>query len=107
MLDEIRSSILIVVLNCFEERLERDLVIDERLLIDDYVILLHIAAKAEHIGNAGHRSQLQFHYPVLNGAQLLSALAATDDLIKIDLSRSGGDGSHAGLKTRRDAILCE
>ena len=58
MLDKVCPGVLIVVLNCFEERFERDVVIDERLLIHDDVILLDVSTKAKHIGDAGHGSQL-------------------------------------------------
>src|SRR6266542_544961 len=107
MLDEVRSGVLIVVLNGFEKRFERDVVIDQCLLIDDDVILLDVPAKAKHVGDPGHRAQLQFDYPVLNSTQFLSALTTTDDLVKIDLAGSGGDGSHPRVKPGRDAVLCE
>src|SRR3954462_14994157 len=107
MLDEVGPSVLIVVLNCFEKRLERNLVINEGLLIDDDVVLLDVTTKAQHVSDSGHCPQLQFHYPILNGAQFLSALAGTDDLIKIDLSSTGGNWSHPWLEPCRDAILCE
>src|SRR5229473_3062078 len=47
--DEVRAGVLIVRLNCCEERFERDVVIDQRLLIHDDVILLDVPAKAQHI----------------------------------------------------------
>src|SRR5207249_2951951 len=107
MLDEVRSGVLIVVLNGFKKRFERDVVIHQCLLIDDDVILLYVTAKAEHIRDAGHGAQLQFDYPVLNSAQFLSALTMTDDLVEIDLAGSGGYRSHSRLEPRRDAVLCK
>ena len=43
--DEVCAGVLIIVLNCVEETLERDVVINQRLLIDDHVILLYISAE--------------------------------------------------------------
>src|SRR6185436_6620460 len=47
MFDEVGARVLIIVLDGFKERLERDVVANQRLLIDDHLILLHVAAKAE------------------------------------------------------------
>src|SRR5689334_443955 len=54
MLDEVSSGVLIIVLDGFEERFERDVVTDQRLLIDDHLILLDVAAKAEHVRDTRH-----------------------------------------------------
>ena len=106
MLDKVRAGVLIVRLNRLKKGFERDVVIDQRLLIDDDLILLDVSAKAKHVGDTGHRSQLQLDNPVLNCAQFLIALAAADDLVKIDLAGSGGDGAHRGFKPCRDVTLC-
>src|SRR5215831_19325117 len=89
MLNEVSSRVLVIILNGLKERLESDVVVHQCLLIYDDLILLHIAAKAEHVGDSRHGAQLQFYHPVLNRAQLLVALSVADDLIKIDLTRPG------------------
>ena len=99
MFDEVCAGVLIVRLNRVEQSLERDVVIDERLLIDDDLILLHIAAETEHIGNAGNGPQLQLHDPILNRAQLLIAPTVAHDLVEIDLAGAGGDRTHRRLET--------
>src|SRR6185503_4446516 len=102
MLDEVGARVLIIVLDGFKERLESDVVADERLLIDDDLILLDVAAKTEDIGDAGHGAQLQLYDPVLNRAQFLVALSVADDLIKINLPSPGGDWSHLRLESGGD-----
>src|SRR6185369_4528260 len=106
MFDEVGARVLIVVLDGFKERLERDVVANQRLLIDDDLILLDVAAKAEHISHARHGAQLQLYDPILNRAQFLVGLSVADDLVKIDLTGPGGDWSHLRLKSGGDAIFC-
>ena len=86
VLDEVGAGVLIVVLDRFEKRFQRDVVVDQRLLVDDDLILLNVAAKAEHVGDAGHGAQLQLDDPVLDRAQFLIALAPAGDF---DRDRSG------------------
>src|SRR2546423_10016557 len=99
MLDEIGSGVLIVRLDRFEQRLERDVVINQGLLIDNDLVLLYIAAKAQHVGDAGNGAQLQLYDPILDRAQLLVALPVSDDLIKVNLTSAGSDRTHGGLET--------
>src|SRR6185369_5276807 len=105
MFDEVRAGVLIVGLNRVEESFQRDVVIDERLLIDDDLILLNISAKTEDVGDARHGAQLQLHNPILNRAQLLIALPVTHDLIEIDLARAGRDWPHRRFKTGGDVFF--
>src|ERR1041385_8161915 len=105
MLDEVGAGVLIVCLNRVEQRFQRDVVINQRLLIDDYLVLLYVAAETQHISDAGHRAQLQLDDPILNRAQLLIALAMADDLIEIYLTGSGGDGTHRRLEPRRNILF--
>src|SRR5204862_454753 len=79
----------------------------QRLLIDNDVVLLHFSAEAQRVGDTGHGSQLQFDNPVLNRAEFLSALAATDELVEIDLAGSRSDGPHLRIEPRGDAVLGE
>ena len=94
MFDEVCAGVLIIVLNGLKERFERDVVIDQCLLIDYDLVLFDVAAKAQYVSDARHRAQLQFDDPILNRAQLLVALAVPDDLVEIDLAGAGGDRSH-------------
>src|SRR6185369_3624251 len=105
VLDEVGARVLIIVLDGFEERLERDVVANQRLLIDDDLILLDVAAKAEHVGDARHSAQLQLYDPILDRPQFLVALSVADDLIKINLTRPGGDWSHLRFEAGRDTIF--
>src|SRR6185369_7691851 len=105
MFDEVGARVLIIVLDGFKERLERDVVTNQRLLIDDDLILLDVAAKAEHVGDARHSAQLQLYDPILDRPQFLVALSVADDLIKIDLTRPGGDWSHLRFEAGRDTIF--
>ncbi len=106
MFDEVRARVLIVVLDGLKKRLERDVVTNQRLLIDDDLILFDVAAKAEHISHTRHSAQLQLYDPILNRAQFLVGLSVADDLIKIDLTGPGGDWSHLRLKAGGDTIFC-
>ena len=56
--DKVRPGVLIVGLNSVEESLQRDVVVHQRLLIRNDLILLDVSAKAQYIGNAGHCAQL-------------------------------------------------
>src|SRR6185369_2532980 len=105
VLDEVGARVLIIVLDGFEERLERDVVANQRHRIDDYLILLDVAAKAEHVGDARHGAQLQLYDPILNRAQFLVGLSVADDLIKIDLTGAGGDWSHLRLESGGDTVF--
>ena len=104
MLDEVGSSVLIVRLNGFEERLQRDVVVDQRLLIDDDVILFDVSAKAEYISDTGYCSQLQFDDPVLNGTQFLIALSTTYYFIKINLTGTSSDRTHTRFEPSRHGM---
>ena len=66
--DEIRAGVLIVRLNRLKEGFQSDVVADQSLLVDDHLVLLHVAAKTQHVRDAGHRAQLQLHNPILNRA---------------------------------------
>ena len=92
--DEVCAGVLIIVLNGLKERFERDVVIDQCLLIDYDLVLFDVAAKAQYVSDTRHRAQLQFDDPILNRAQLLVALGVPDDLVEIDLAGAGGDRSH-------------
>src|SRR5437867_8889614 len=105
MLNKIRAGVLIVVLNCFKEGFERDVVVNQRLLIDDDLILLDVSAKAQHVGNTWHCAQLQFDDPILNRAQLLIGLAVADNLVKIDLACTRRDGPHLRFESGRNVLL--
>src|SRR6185503_3315626 len=105
MFDEVGARVLVIVLDGFKERLERDVVANQCLLIDDDLILLDVAAEAEHVSYARHSAQLQLHNPILNRAQFLVGLSVAYDLIKIDLTGPGGDWSHLRLKSGGDTIF--
>src|SRR5262249_32268156 len=105
MLDEVRACVLIIGLDGLKERFESDVVANERLLIDDDLILLYVAAKAEHVGDTRHGAQLQLYDPILNRAQLLVALSVADDLVKINLTRAGSDWSHLRFESGWDAVF--
>src|ERR1041385_3339972 len=105
VLDKVGARVLIVVLNSFEKSFERDVVTHQRLLIDDYLILLDVTAKTETVSDAGHGSQLQLHDPILDRAQLLVALSVADDLVEIKLTRARGDWSHLRFESGRDAVF--
>src|SRR4029078_2934407 len=105
MFDEVGACVLIIVLDGFKERLERDVVTNQRLLIDDDLILLYVAAKAEHVRDGRDSAKWQLYDPILNRAQLLIALSVSHDLIKIDLTGAGGDWSHLRLKSSGDTIF--
>src|SRR5882724_1981780 len=105
MFDEVGAGVLIVVLNRFEKRLERDVVVNQRLLIGDDLVLLYVSAKTEHVRDARHSAELQLDDPILNCAQLLVALSVADDLIEINLPGAGGDRAHLRLESRRDTVF--
>src|SRR5689334_12595883 len=105
MLNEVSSGVLIIVLDGLKERFESDVVTDQRLLIDDDLILLNISTKTEYISYAGHSAQLQLYDPILNRTQFLIALSVANDLVKIDLSRAGSDWSHLRFEPCRDAVF--
>src|SRR2546423_8495398 len=105
MFDEIGAGVLIVVLNRFEKRFKRDVVVDQRLLIGDDLALLYVSAKTEHVRDARHSAELQLDDPILNCAQLLVALSVADDLIKINLPGAGSDRTHLRFESRWDAVF--
>ena len=56
MLDKVGTGVLVVVLDRFEKRIQRNVVVNQRFLIYDHLVLLYIAAEAEHVGDPGHRA---------------------------------------------------
>src|SRR5262245_28914166 len=105
MLNKVRTRVLIICLNGFKQRLQGDVVINQRLLIDNDLILSDVATKTQNVSNTGHCAQLEFHDPVLNRTEFLVSLSLANNLIEIDLSRSGSDRTHLRLKTLRDMIF--